>query len=128
MVPGRSRGNQIELSCKILALLQTGRWSIKLLALRCGVSQKTIRRYLVVFSLYFVLCEQRQERIGLYWIKSDSFTMKRTRFCKKGHDKLAPHGVYFIKDGSNFRWAVCAQCRRETNKKQYQRRKALNAL
>lgn len=40
---------------------------------------------------------------------------KRERFCKRGHDKDAPHGAY-LRITRGYVYAICGVCRRAAEK------------
>jgi hypothetical protein len=122
---------QGETLCKIMRLLCIGRWDVRKLAADAGLSTRTIRRYIAVISVYFNVQESMDGNHVFYWLEDQKFgTRARTmeRFCKRGHDKMSPHGGYAIKYKDR-QWLACAVCTRARNNESYARngRKGRNA-
>jgi hypothetical protein len=114
---------QAETTCKLLHALGAGRWTMGRIAAHCGISTRTARRYVAVLSSFFSIQEQRIDRHVYYWLDDIGVNVRGRvpeRFCSRGHDKLAPHGGYYIQYPGGV-YLSCAVCRRESNNASYAR-------
>lgn len=116
---------QAETVCKLITILQSGRKTYARIAEESGKSKKTIGRYIQVMSAYFPIQQERRGHAIYLWIPNNNRAAKGeggrsliARFCPRGHDKHAPHGGYWMRQGGRV-WLVCAVCRRRSNNKWY---------
>jgi len=113
--------------CRIISVLQGGRRTTTMIAEHANISERTVRRYMPVISLYFNIHEELIDRSVYYWIEPVARGGGRygtERFCRKcGHDKHAPHGGYWMRDSKTEKLVlICAVCRRNSNNLWYERK------